>query len=431
MDKWRDIADLVVRAALDAANAGQALRRAWKPIGDGPLLVLSIGKASVEMAVTASELLAGRAFEGIVTAVPERISPAPGERWRIFPCDHPLATQRNFDASAYIESRACDFAKSHAGRGQLVVLISGGGSAHLTLPADGVSLAEYIELQRRLMLAGATINELNAVRKHSERLKGGRLAVLAHGLRIRALAISDVIGDPIDVIASGPLAPDPSTFADAIDVVSRRDCRGVAPSVDELLERGSRGQVTETPKPGESIFDRIDSQIIASNTAAVDAVTEALQSRFKVAQRRAGVTGEARDVARELVDAIVEEIDSHHAPACIVWGGEPTVTVGQAKGRGGPSQELVLAAAIEIERRGIDDVRVVSFSTDGVDGPTGNAGGIGDGALCRELRAMGRDPVAMLDSHDCAAALELAGHAIMTGPTGTNVNHVFVAIAGG
>lgn len=431
MDKWRDIADLVVRAALDAANAGQALRRAWKPIGDGPLLVLSIGKASVEMAVTASELLAGRAFEGIVTAVPERISPAPGERWRIFPCDHPLATQRNLDASAYIESRACDFAKSHAGRGQLVVLISGGGSAHLTLPADGVSLAEYIELQRRLMLAGATINELNAVRKHSERLKGGRLAVLAHGLRIRALAISDVIGDPFDVIASGPLAPDPSTFADAIDVVSRRDCRGVAPSVDELLERGSRGQVTETPKPGDAIFDHIDSQIIASNTAAVDAVTEALQSRFKVAQRRAGVTGEARDVARELVDAIVEERKSHHAPACIVWGGEPTVTVGQAKGRGGPSQELVLAAAIEIERRGIDDVRVVSFSTDGVDGPTGNAGGIGDAALCRELRAMGRDPVAMLDSHDCAAALELAGNAITTGPTGTNVNHVFVAIAGG
>lgn len=431
MDKWRDIADLVVRAAVDAANAGQALRRAWKPIDDGPLLVLSIGKASVELAAAASDLLAGRTFEGIVTAVPERVSATPGESWRIFPCDHPLATQRNLVAAAYIESFVRDFAKRHAGRGQLVVLISGGGSAHLTLPADGVSLAEYIELQRRLMLAGATINELNAVRKHTERLKGGRLAVLARGLRVRVFVISDVSGDPLDVIASGPLSPDPSIFADASDVVSRRDCRGIAPSVDELLERGVRGQVGETPKPGDWIFDRIDPQIIASNAAAVDAVAAALRSRYKGAQRRTGVTGEARDVAREIVDAIVAEIKSHHAPACMVWGGEPTVTVGQAKGRGGPSQELALAAAIEIERRGIDDVRVISFSTDGVDGPTGNAGGIGDAALCRELRAMGRDPVTMLGAHDSAAALELGRRLIRTGPTGTNVNHVFVAIAGG
>lgn len=301
----------------------------------------------------------------------------------------------------------------------------------MTLPADGVSLAEYIELQRRLMLAGATINEMNAVRKHAERLKGGRLAVLAQGLRIRALAISDVIGDPLDVIASGPLSPDPSTFADAMNVVARRGCRGIAPSVDDLFERGLRGQVTETPKPGNPIFDHFDSQIIASNASAVDAVAAALQSRYLVAQRRTGVEGEASEVARELVDALAAEMKSHHAPACIVWGGEPTVTVGQAKGRGGPSQELALAAAIELERRGIDDARVIAFSTDGIDGPTCNAGGIGDTPLCRELRAMGRDPVAMLDSHDSAAALELGRRLIKTGPTGTNVNHVVVAIASG
>ncbi|MFO0833469.1 MAG: DUF4147 domain-containing protein [Phycisphaerales bacterium] len=431
MDKWRDIADLAVRAALDAANAGQALRRAWNPIDDGPLLVLAIGKASVEMAAAASDLLADRAHEGIVTAVPERVSATPGEHWHVFPCDHPLATQRNLGAAAYIESRVREFAENHAGRGQLLVLLSGGGSAHLTLPADGISLAEYIELQRRLMLAGATINELNAVRKHAERLKGGRLALLALGLRVRAVVISDVIGDPLDVIASGPLSPDPSTFADAIEVITRRGCRGIAPSVDELLERGVRGQVAETPKPGDSIFDHLDSQIITSNAAAVDAVAAALQARCKVAQRRTGVTGEARDVARELVDAIVAEAKANQVPICIVWGGEPTVTVGQAKGRGGPSQELALAAAIELERRRIDDARVISFSTDGVDGPTSNAGGIGDAALCRDLRAMGRDPAAMLDAHDSAAALELGRRLIRTGPTGTNVNHVFVAIAGG
>lgn len=431
MDTWRDIADLVVRAALDAANAGNAVRRAWKPIDDGPLLILSIGKASVEMAAAVSDLLAGRAFEGIVTAVPERVSRAPGESWRVFPCDHPLATRRNLDAAASIESRVRDFVANHAGRGQLLVLISGGSSAHLTLPADGVSFDEYIELQRRLMLAGGTIDEMNAVRKHVERLKGGRLAMLALGLRVRVLAISDVIGDPLDVIASGPLSPDPSTFAEAVGVITRRGCRGLAPSVDELFERGLRGQVTETPKPGNSIFDHVESRIIASNASAVDAVAAALQSRYHIAQRRTGVTGEASEVARELVDALAAEMKSHHAPACIVWGGEPTVTVGQAKGRGGPSQELALAAAIEFERRGIDEARVITFSTDGIDGPTGSAGGIGDTPLCRELRAMGRDPVAMLDEHDSAAALELSGRAITTGPTGTNVNHVFVAIAGG
>jgi glycerate 2-kinase len=430
VERWRDIGELVVRAALDAANAGQALRRVWEPIDDGSLLILSIGKASVEMAAAAGDLLADRAFEGIVTAVPERMLRALDARWRVFPCDHPLATQRNLGAAAYIESRVRGFAENHAGHGQLLVLISGGGSAHLTLPAKGVSLAEYVELQRRLMLAGASINELNAVRKHAERLKGGRLAVLANSLRVRALVMSDVIGDPLDVIASGPLSPDPSTFADAIQVITRRGCHGMAPGADEVLERGMRGQVTETPKPGDSIFDHIDSQIIASNAAAVDAVAAALQSRYKIAQRRTGVTGEARDVARELVDAIAAEVESNQVPICIVWGGEPTVAVGQAKGRGGPSQEVALAAAIELERRRIDDARVVSFSTDGVDGPTSNAGGIGDAALCRELRAMGRDPVTMLGAHDSAAALELGRRLIRTGPTGTNVNHVFVAIAG-
>ncbi len=431
MDNGRDIADLVVRAALDAANVGQAARRAWRPLDDGPLLVLSIGKASVEMAAAASDLLAGRAFEGIVTAVPERISPVLDAGWSVLPCDHPLATQRNLDAATYIESRVRDFAENRAGRGHLLAFLSGGGSAHLTLPVDGVSLAEYIELQRRLMLAGATINELNAVRKHAERLKGGRLAMLAQGLRVRVLVISDVIGDPLDVIASGPFSPDPSTFADAMDVIARHGCRRCAPSVDELFERGGDGQCPETPKPGDPFFSEIDAQIIASNASAVDAVAAALQSRYNLAHRRTGVTGEARDLARELVGTLAAHMNSSDGPIGIAWGGEPTVAVGRAKGRGGPSQEFALAAAIELERLDINDACIIAFSTDGIDGPTCNAGGIGDADLCRTLRAAGREPAAMLDSHDSAAALELAGRAITTGPTGTNVNHVFVALARG
>ncbi|MCC6228605.1 MAG: DUF4147 domain-containing protein [Phycisphaerales bacterium] len=427
MGKWRDIADLVVRAAIDAADAAQAVRRAWTPIADGPLLALSIGKASVAMARAADELLAHREFAGIVTAAPECAASNLGAHWRVFPCDHPLATRRNVDAALHIESHVREFALRHAARGSLVVLVSGGGSAHLTLPAEPIPLDEYTELQRRLMLAGATINELNVVRKHCERLKGGRLAALAGDLRVRALVISDVIGDPLDVIASGPLAPDPSTFADAIGVIAARGCTGVSTSVDTALEQGTRGQRPETPKPGDPVFDSVESRIISGNVAAVLAVGCAIGSHSKVTQQRTAVTGEARSVAIRIVDALAADVASRHAPSCIIWGGEPTVSVGDLPGRGGPSQEVALAAAIELERRGMDDACVITFSTDGIDGPTCNAGGIGDAALCRELQSAGHDPAAMLAMHDSATALEYAGKAIKTGPTGTNVNHVFIA----
>lgn len=445
MEKWRGIADQVVRAVLDAADAGKAVRRAWQEITAGPLLVLSIGKASIGMAAATEDLLAQREYEGIVTAVPERMNPARiapgaggcagapcaplGPRWRVFPCDHPLATSRNLDAASHVEMRLQEFAASHSGRGQFLVLISGGGSAHLTLPAEDVPLDAYTELQRRLMLAGATINELNAVRKHAERLKGGRLAAIAASLHTSALIISDVIGDPLDVIASGPLSPDSTTFAEAIAVIDRFGVADMCPQVDALLARGAGGRVAETPKPGARAFVNVETRIIASNALAVAAAACAIRSEACEPQRRTSVVGEARQIARELVDALASARPHNHSPVCIVWGGEPTVAVGNSDGRGGPSQELALAAAIELERRHMEDACVIAFSTDGIDGPTEHAGGIADIELCRQLRALGRDPAAMLAKHDSAAALELAGRVLKTGPTGTNVNHVFVAIA--
>ena len=445
MEKWRGIADRVIRAVLDAADAGKVVRRAWEEIPAGPLLVLSIGKASIEMAAATHDLLADREYEGIVTAVPERLKQASvascasgsagapgtalGPRWRVFPCDHPLATQRNLDAASFIESRMRQFASRNARGGQVLVLISGGGSAHLTLPAEGVSLGAYIELQRRLMLAGATIDDLNAVRKHAERLKGGRLAEIAASAHTRALVISDVIDDPLDVIASGPLSPDPTTFADAIGVIKRFDLMGVCPQVDALLSRGEDGQLPETPKAGAQAFVNVEARIIASNALAVHAAACAIQSGACAPNRRTGVVGEARQIARDLVDALAGAQLRDQSPACMVWGGEPTVDVGNSAGRGGPSQEVALAGAIELERRGMEDACVIAFSTDGIDGPTDIAGGIADAALCRQLRAVGRDPSAMLATHESASALELTSRAIRTGPTGTNVNHVFVAMS--
>lgn len=445
MESWRGIADRVVRAVLDAADAGKAVRRELLPIPAGPLLVLSLGKASIRMARAVEDLLLHRRYEGIVTAVPELMNVAGvpslvggpvcdsvavlGAHWRVFPCDHPLATPRNLDAARYIESRARQFAASHARGGNLLVLISGGGSAHLTLPADGIPLDAYIELQRRLMLAGATINELNAVRKHAERLKGGRLAAIAASLRTRALIISDVIGDPLDVIASGPLSSDPTTFADAIAAIERFGLAGVCPPIDAMFGRGARGQLPETPKPGGPASINVETRIIASNAMAIEAAAHAIQAEGCQVQRRASIVGEAREVGRGLVECLASAQSPGRSPACIVWGGEPIVTVGSSTGRGGPSQEVALAAAIELERRRMGNACVIALSTDGIDGPTENAGGIGNAALCRELRSIGRDPSAMLACHDSAAALELTGRVIRTGPTGTNVNHVFVAIS--
>jgi glycerate-2-kinase len=440
MGRWLAITDQVVRVALKAADAGEAVRRAWTPIDAGPLLVLAIGKASTAMARAAEEQLAGRDFEGIITVVPRRASSGPpgltgpsparlGHRWRVLPCDHPLATERNLHAAAWIESRVLEFAERYAGRGQLLVLLSGGGSAHLTLPDAGVPLLAYIELQRQLMLAGASINEINAVRKHAERLKGGRLAAIAGRLHAAIRIVSDVVGDPLDVVASGPFSPDPTTFADAIRVIESRGLCGVCPPLDDLLARGARGLLPETPKPGDPSFSACETRVILNNADVVASVAESLERSGVSVRSTNAITGEAAIIARQLIHSLAETTESRRGSFAIACGGEPTVTVGDAGGRGGPSQELALAAALELDRRGMHHACVIAFSTDGIDGPSDNAGGIGHAEVGRQLRARGLDPDALLAAHDSAHALEAAQSVIVTGPTGTNVNHVIVAIA--
>lgn len=397
--------------------------------------------------MAAEESLHDREYSGFVTAAPERVAgrherEGLSKRWRVMACDHPLATKRNVEAATLIEDRVRTFAATHAEHGVLLVLISGGGSAHLTLPAQGIPLEGYVELQRLLMREGATIEELNAVRKHAERLKGGQLATIASGLDVRVLVLSDVVGDRSDVIASGPLAPDPTTFADAIAVLRRRHVVGFCPEVDSHLAMGEQGHIDETPKRGDTAFARVSQHVIASNATAIDGVSRELEAAgVQVTGVRRGVVGEAADVGR----AIVRELQAACLPAtngsaqsraseapttAIVWGGEPTVTVGAMTGRGGPSQEVALAAALELERRGMQCACVISLSTDGIDGPTENAGGIGDAELCHMLRAAGQDPDAMLGIHDSATAMESTGRVLKIGPTGTNVNHVFAAISG-
>jgi hydroxypyruvate reductase len=315
-----------------------------------------------------------------------------------------------------------------AADGDLVLcLISGGGSALLTAPADGLSLEDVQAVTGLLLRAGATINELNAVRKHLSQVSGGQLARRAAPAHVVSLILSDVAGSPLDVIASGPTAPDPTTFEDAWSVIERYGLADLLPEgVTMRLVRGIRGEILETPKPGDPVFDRVENRSVASNVLAVEAA--AARARELGLEAIIGSThleGEAREVGVVLA-GVAKEIATHgrpvRRPGCVLFGGETTVTV-RGDGVGGRNTELALGAALALEGWGPDLV-VASLATDGGDGLSPSAGAIADGTAIERGRSLGldaHDSLARNDSYTYWAAL---GDAIMTGPTGTNVNDV-------
>ncbi len=427
-DSLADFARITIEAMLRAADPGAALSRAWVDPPPGPVFLAAIGKASVGMASVAASRLGDRLVDGVVIAVPERLADARlPATIRVLPADHPLPSARNVDASRALLSSLRRFADENP-EGTVVALISGGGSAHLTLPAEGLSLDDLRTVSRSLQRTGAPIRDLNAVRKHTEQLKGGRLAAAVLPARVEAFIVSDVIGDPLDVIASGPLSPDPTTFADAIAVLDRWSCRGVSAAVDVFLERGARGERAETPKPGDAVFSRVRGTIITNNRAGAEAVRAALGAAgVTVICVEHGVEGDAADTGRRLARTLA--LYSGTRPACLVFGGETTVRVGASRGRGGPSQELALACAIEFERSGLGErAGVVTFSSDGIDGPTDAAGAAVLASDIGRARAASLDPEGSLAAHDSHTLLDRLSVLVRTGPTGTNVNHVAVGV---
>lgn len=415
-----------IDAALNAAEPGAALRRAWPADLTGPCKLLAFGKASVPMAAEAARKLGSDLAAGLVVTAPELVRDPrlSGLSLGVHAADHPLPTPINLAAAHAVER----FAHSCAPDETLLVLISGGGSAHLTLPAEGVSLDDLARVTDLLQRAGATINELNTVRKHCERLKGGRLAAMCPAARIVSLVLSDVMGDPLDVIASGPASPDPTTYAGALNVLHRRGLTAAAPRVRAWLERGAAGLEPETPKPGDAAFAKCSSKIIANNDTAVDAAAaELVKLGYGVEEIRRRVEGEARDAGFGLAArAIAARRSGSRGPVALLLGGEPTVRVDVASGIGGPSQELALAAAREIDA--VAGITIAAFSTDGRDGPTDAAGAIVDAATAGRVRARRLDAAAALRDHDSHAALDAAGDLVRTGPTGTNVNHIAMAL---
>jgi hydroxypyruvate reductase len=316
--------------------------------------------------------------------------------------------------------------------GDLVVcVVSGGGSALLPAPADGITLAEKQQVTRLLLASGATIEEMNAVRKHLSRLKGGGLARLARPAALLTLVLSDVAGDRLDVIASGPTFPDPTTFADALEVLARRRIASRVPAaVLARLEAGARGDLPETPKPDDPIFRSSAHVLVGTNALAVAAAErQALALGYRTLVLSTTVTGEAREVGA-VHAALAREVAASgrplRRPACVLSGGETTVTV-RGGGRGGRNQELVLAAAPGIA--GLEGVLVLSAGTDGTDGPTDAAGAVADGETVSRARAAGLDPRAALDGNDAYPFFQALGDLVVTGPTRTNVMDLRLVLA--
>lgn len=421
----RSLAD----AVLAACEPGALVRAHWGHAGvvaDSAVRVVAIGKASVAMAHAAVGLLGESCAGGVVVCVPEHVEETRAKalidaELEVLPADHPTPGERNLEAARRVEACVQGIGPNET----LLALISGGGSAHVTLPAEGLTLADVAGVSSSLMKRGATIREINTVRKHVERLKGGRLAAMCRAKRTVVLVLSDVIGDPLDVIASGPFAPDATTFRDAMGVMEKYELRGKCAAAYEHLRRGVRGEVPDTSKAGNSCFNTVTHEIIGSNATAVDAAVAWCGERgIAVESVSRAVEGEAAEVG-ERIGGMLGRLTGVGRRA-IVLGGEPTVNVGGANGIGGPSQELALATAKAIA--GLDTARVIAFSTDGRDGPTDAAGAVVDGGTWDEIAASGIDPEAALRKHDSHTALDRVGVLIRTGPTGTNVNHVAVAM---
>lgn len=426
-ERARDAAHAIWRAALAAGDVTPLVTRVVRRAGSGVLigdrpcpprvLVFGCGKASGAMARAAEDVLETRIVDGLV--VVKDGYTAPTRRVRLVEAGHPVPDARGEAAALEIVGRA-----RAAGAEDLVLfLVSGGGSALTPAPAPPVTLAEKQETTRLLLGAGATINELNAVRKHLSLFKGGQFARAAAPAQVVALILSDVVGDPLDVIASGPTAPDRSTYAEALAVLERK---GVAPrvpaAVRERLTAGAMGRIEETPKPGDPLFERVDNLVIGNNALVVDAAAaEARRLGYRAELLTRGLQGEARDVARDLV-ARARALPPR---TCLIAGGETTVTVG-GRGRGGRCQEFALAAALEL--RPAETLVVLAAGTDGTDGPTDAAGGLADaGTVARGERA-GRSARAALGDNDAHAFLAAAGDLIVSGPTNTNLLDIYLLL---
>ncbi len=390
------------------------------------MIVVGAGKACAPMARAVEDILGDRVTAGLVTV--KTGYTAPLRLIALREAGHPLP-----DAAGEAAARETLALLSGLGPGDLVIcLISGGGSALLPLPREGLTLRDKVDTTDLLLRSGADITEINTVRKHLSRIKGGQLARAAVPARLVAVVISDIVGSPLDAIASGPTVPDGTTFADALAVLEKyRLTARVPPPVLATLRRGAAGGLAETPKAGDAAFANTFTTVVADNAAAARAAAaEAERLGFRALVLSTYIEGEAREVGRALGGIAREIAATGHPvgrPACIVCGGETTVTV-TGGGRGGRNQEVALGAARPLA--GLPGALIASFATDGTDGATDAAGGVADGTTLARARARGLDAARHLADNNAYPLLEAVGDLIRIGPTNTNVNDLMLIVCG-
>ena len=386
------------------------------------VLVLGAGKPAAAVTTALEDLLGDRISDGAVV-VPAGVADPDASPVARLPGDHPVPSERGVESTAQVRDRAAAADE----RTLVLAVLAGGGSSLLAAPAAGVSLADLRETTDRLLAAGADIGSINAVRRHLSAVKGGGLARAAAPATVVGLVLSDVVGDDPAVVASGPTAPDPTTFQDALDALDRYavDAPG---AVRERLERGARGEAAETARPGDPAVARTTNHVIAGGYTALAAARDAARDRgYEPVVLAAGVTGEAREAAHTHVAVArqtTETGDPVDPPAVVLAGGECTVTV-RGDGVGGPNLEFALSAALDLRDAGLGDrVAVAAVDTDGLDGSTDAAGALVDGTTVTDERAA-RD--ALVDN-DALTHLDALGATLRSGATATNVNDLRVAV---
>jgi len=408
-------AQAILMAALAAADPTAAMAQVLRSREDldryARIFVVGAGKASGTMAVAAEALLARRITAGCVN-----VKDGDTAKTRVIElrhCGHPLPDERGLAGAKRIADICAD-----AGENDVVICLwSGGASALAPYPSPPITLAEKQETTRLLLASGATIHEVNAVRKHVSAIKGGQLARIAAPAHVISLILSDVVGDNLDVIASGPTAPDSSTYSSAYAVLEKYDLPERVPvRVRERLKNGAQ----ETPKDSDPLFDNVENIIVGNNQKSLEAASRAAREMgYKTLILSSTFEGETRDVARAHA-AIARQIrlfgQPSKPPVCVISGGETTVAMDGEPGKGGRNQEFALAAGIDIA--GLDDVLIISAGTDGTDGPTDAAGAMVDGTSVARASLSAAEA---LDDHDAYPFFSELGDLIITGSTGTNV----------
>ncbi len=433
----RSLLKKLIGQGLEAVEAGKAVRRAVTRRGDelvigerrydlnryDRIVAVGAGKAAAPMARALEQCLGCRLHRGFVVTKYGHTQPT--TKIVVEEAGHPIPDRAGQRATTRLQSMVSTLTR----RDLLIVLLSGGASSLLPAPVKGVTLADKRATTARLLRCGATIQEINAVRKHLSSLKGGRLAEATRATVV-TLILSDVLGDDLSAIASGLTAPDQTTYREATAILRRyRIWQTVPRRVRQHLLKGQRGLVAETPKPGSAVFRRVHHHLIASNTIALTAVTRAARGAgFKTLVYSTTLIGEAREAGRRfgvMARSIVDKREPLSRPCCVIAGGETTVTV-TGNGKGGRAQEFAAAAAREIA--GLPHVWVAAVGTDGTDGPTDVAGAVVDGGTMARAKRLGMDLDHALAHNNTYPALKRLRSHITTGPTGTNVNDLYLLL---